>query len=211
MREKNISFILILIMAAMVATGCPRRGPKDPTDKQASPPVVVDQAAPDIAKEPPPMPEPIQAPYGPVETLGAAFCKSLIAGDYEGLASHFDTAFLLKVNSKFQDLEDKDALLDMQGLTPKVIEDSIRAAHTVPASECVVETTELRNCADTAMLANDSTNGDVTSDSFLAAVAEMDITECGILQIRETSNAGILYSQIITGNPGGEWKLLLGM
>lgn len=157
------------------------------------------------------MPEPIEAPYGPLEILGAAFCKSLIAGDYAAMASHFDTAFLLKVNSKFQDLGDQDAVRDMEGLTPKVIEDSIRSAHTVPASECVVETTELRNCADTAMLAHDSTNGDVTSDSFLSAVADMGISECGILQIRETSNAGILYSQIITGNPGGEWKLLLGM
>jgi len=211
MRMKTAPAMMLLVLGCAAMSGCPARAPEKPGGERAAQTAVAggQDDAPQAAL--PELPEPLASPYGPVETLGDSFCKALLKKDYQALADHFNTEFLIRVNPKFQNLDDADALRDMQGMTPKVIEDSIREAHAVPATECVVETTELRNCTETAMLAHDSTSGDVTTDSFLAAAGDLGVTECGILQIRETSNAGILYSQIIVGNPGGKWQLLLGM
>ena len=212
MRGKHLCLTMAFLVALAALSGCPGKDQAVKEAPRTPPPTALDAPAPATQpQDPPSLPEPIEAPYGPVEKLGKIFCDDLRSGDYAALAAMFHSGFLIRVNPKLQNLDEQDALRDMQGLTPKAIEDSLREVHTLRVTDCVVETTELRNCEDTALLASDAASGDVTRDSFLDAAAAIGVSECGIMQVRETSNAGILYSQIIVGNVDGEWKLLLGM
>jgi hypothetical protein len=191
---------MILIISAMCVAGC--REPERKAVPAPEPPVVSaphDRAIP-AGKD-----------SKQVRALGADFCKASLKADFQGIVDLFDVGFLIKSNPGIAALNDEDAIADMTRKTQKAMRDDMKTSRTARITDCEVTTAQTVPCMDMARYVVRFPREDLTTGSIKAALDGAKIKECGVLAIRETSNAAGEEPVFLAGKVENKWMILLGM
>ena len=203
---KRIAWIVIIIGMAAVM-GCPRKAPHTAEPGPAGPAVA---PPPPATTQPRPPELPVGEPSGAIGKLGDAFCKATLKADHEAVADLFVSEFLVRMNQELGQIDAQELQEMIDATRDEIVADMDKSRQT-PVTHCEILSTEELDCENMARFLVQTPDEDVTLDSVAAALDFFKVKQCGLLSVRETSNAGVENPGFFVGKVDGEWKILLGL
>lgn len=146
-----------------------------------------------------------------IQDLGGKFCKASVKADFRALAEMFHVKYLVMANPGIAKLDDEAAVAGMARDTAQAMRDDMKASRTARVTECEVIEARAVACDVMAQFTVRSPIEDLTAQSMGEALSRLKINKCGLLVVRETSNAAVEEPRFFVGKAGNEWMILLGL
>ena len=146
-----------------------------------------------------------------ISDLGGKFCKASVKADFEALTELFHVKYIVMANPGIAWLDDDTAETDMERETIRAMRDDMKASRTARVTDCGVVEARTVACNVMAQFTMHSPMEELTAQSIGAALDRLNIKKCGLLVLRETSNAAVEEPRFFVGKVGKNWMILLGL